>query len=181
MKDTGITRRIDELGRIVIPRELRKTLRIKEGDTIEFYSDGDKLIIKKYSPIESIESIAKTVANGITELTEKPCVIVDKDKVIYATPNKFSELIGNDISDKLLSALVERKCLIFSKADGGEILPIVDEKMVDVENQMIVPIMLNGDEFGGIILFDNDKDSRFSGADVKLIRLGAALITQQFE
>ncbi len=181
MKDTGITRRVDELGRIVIPRELRKTLRIKEGDALEFYSDGDKLIIRKYSPIETIENSAKAVADGLTELTEKPCVIVDGNKVVYASPNKLKDLVGREISYKLLTAIVDRKSLILSRADGGEIVPIVDDNSLIIENELIVPIISQGDAFGAVVLFDEDKESSFNYADAKLVRLGASLIVKQFE
>ncbi|MBQ8427477.1 MAG: AbrB/MazE/SpoVT family DNA-binding domain-containing protein [Clostridia bacterium] len=181
MKDTGITRRIDELGRIVIPRELRKTLRIKEGEPLEFYSDGDRLIIKKYSPVASIEGVAKMVADGIAELAEKACIIVDNDQIVYATGNKLKDLIGKEISAELLSALSDRKSLILSKADGGEVLPLADDKTLDAENQLIVPIMAEGDVFGGVILFDCDKDSRFNCADVKFVKLGATFLAKQFE
>lgn len=181
MKDTGITRRIDELGRVVIPRELRKTFRMKEGDPLEFYTDSDQLIIRKYSPIASVESGAKDIADSIVELAEKTCIIVDNDKVIYVSSNKLKELESKEISLELSNALVERKSLVLSRADGGQVLPIIDEDNLDIENQLIVPIMARGDVFGGVILFDNDKENRFGCADVKFVKLGATLLAKQFE
>lgn len=181
MKDTGITRRIDELGRVVIPRELRKTMRIKEGDPLEFFADGDRLIMKKYSPVAAIENSAKTVAEGITELTEKPCAIVDNDKVIFVTANKHKDLEGKDLSEKINLALMDRKSLVLNKSDGGEVLPLIEGQNFDVENQLIVPITSSGDVFGGIILFDFDAESRFSLVDAKFVKLGATFIAKQFE
>jgi stage V sporulation protein T len=94
MKDTGVTRRIDELGRIVIPREMRKTLRIRVGNPLEFYSDAEKIIIKKYSPLASLENSAKAVAQAIAEITQKSCVIVDKQKVVYIGDQIFKDILG---------------------------------------------------------------------------------------
>lgn len=181
MKDTGVTRRIDELGRIVIPREIRKTLRIKEGDTLEFYSDSDKLIIKKYSPVASIEAGAKTVAEGVYELTEKPCLVVDSDKVVYAIGDKYKDLIGAEISTELQSAIYDKKSLVLNKTDGGAVLPVVNGQTLDVENQLIVPIMVSGDVFGGVILLDDEKENRFDCTDAKFVKLGATFLAKQFE
>lgn len=181
MKDTGITRRIDELGRIVIPRELRKILRIKDGDPLEFYSNNEEIIIKKYSPIANIEMHAQSVAEGIKETTEKDCIIVDKDQVVYATGTSKKELVGKDISYQLEKVIDEKKSLVLSKTDGGSVVPVVNGDTLNTENQIIVPVMTGGDVFGGIILFDADKENRFNCSDVKLVSLGATFIAKQFE
>jgi AbrB family transcriptional regulator (stage V sporulation protein T) len=181
MKDTGITRRIDELGRIVIPRELRKVFRIKEGDALEFYSNKEEIILKKYSPIATITEGAKTVADGIYELMEKPCVVVDKDQVVYAVGEKTKDLIGESISNQLLDAIIERKSLILSRGDGGNVLPIVDSAENVIENQIFIPVMSCGDVYGGIIVYDFDKELRFNSNDVKVVSLGASILAKKFE
>ena len=181
MKDTGVTRRIDELGRIVIPRELRKVFRIKEGDALEFYSNKEEIILKKYSPIAAITDGAKMVAEGIYELMEKPCVVVDKDQVIYAVGEKTKELIGERISDQTLDALCERKSLILSRSDGGKVLPIIDNAENVMENQILIPVMSCGDVYGGIIVYDTDKEARFNSNDVKVVSLGASIMAKKFE
>lgn len=181
MKDTGITRRIDELGRIVIPRELRKVMRIKEGDTLEFYSNKEEIILKKYSPIAALADGAKTVADGIYELTEKSCVVVDKDQVVYAVGEKTKDLMGADISDQILDAIAERKSLVLNRSDGGKVLPIINGVEPNAENQIFVPVMSCGDVFGGIIIFDLDKENRFNSNDVKMVSLGASILAKKFE
>ncbi len=181
MKDTGIARRIDELGRIVIPRELRKILRIKGGDPLEFYSNNEEIIIKKYSPIANLGTYAQSVAEGLKETSERDCIIVDKDRVVYATGTLKKELIDKDISSQLENAIIEKKSLVLSKADGGSIVPVVNGDALNTENQIIVPIMTGGDVFGAIILFDSDRENRFNCADVKLVSLGATFIAKQFE
>ena len=99
MQDTGIVRRIDELGRVVIPKELRKTLRIREGDPLEIYTNKDELVFRKYSPISAINGYAEAVADGISELTEKVCMITDTDVVVYVSGAKGKDVLGKNISE----------------------------------------------------------------------------------
>ncbi len=181
MQETGIVRRIDELGRVVIPKEMRKTLRIKEGDPLEIYTDRENLIFKKYSPITSISDFFKTVADSIYELTEKICIITDNDAVLFVSKNKIKEIFGKKVSNKLIEVLNNRKSSILSRIDGGSIIPICDEQDFQVENQIIVPIISNGDCFGSCILIDNDKSTKFNISDVKIVQLGAMFLSKQFE
>ncbi len=181
MQDTGIVRRIDELGRVVIPKEIRKTLRIKESDPLEIFTDKDSLIIKKYSPISSIGDFAKIVADGIEELTEKVCIITDNDAILYLSKGKMKDLIGKNISENLTQILKDRKSVVSSRMDGGTIIPIYLEDDFQSENQIIVPIISNGDCYGACILFDKDKSSHFDGEDVKIVQLGATFLSKQFE
>ena len=181
MQNTGIVRRIDELGRVVIPKEIRKTLRIKEGDPLEIYTDKDNLVVKKYSPISSINDFVKIVADGIEELTEKVCVITDNDAILYLSKGKMKDAIGKTISSSIEKVLKERKSVVSSRVDGGTIIPISDGVDFDIENQIIVPIISSGDCYGACILFDNDKSSRFSAEDVKIVQLGAHFLAKQFE
>ena len=82
MKTTGIIRRIDDLGRIVIPKELRRSLRIKNGDTLEVFVDNDNIILKKYSPMESIEEAASKYVDSFNQVIKHSVIVCDKDKVI---------------------------------------------------------------------------------------------------
>ncbi len=181
MQGTGIVRRIDELGRVVIPKEIRKTLRIKEGDPLEIYTDKESLVIKKYSPISSINEFVKIVADGIEELTEKTCVITDNDTVLYLSKGKMKDAIGKNISLSLEKVMNDRKSVVSSRVDGGTIISISDEFDIQSENQIIVPIISSGDCYGACILFDKDKSSRFNAEDVKIVQLGACFLSKQFE
>lgn len=181
MQETGMIRRIDELGRVVIPKEMRKTLRIKEGDPLEIYTDKDHLVFRKYSPISTINDYVQAVADGVDELSEKACLITDNDSVIYASKGKLKETVGKNVSDQLLKILNERKSVVVSRIDGGTIVPITVDDDLNAENQIIVPIISGGDCFGSIIVFDREKESRFSSADVKFIQLGATVLSKQFD
>ncbi len=177
--ERGIVRRIDELGRLVIPKELRKTLRIKEGDPLEIYASKDELVLKKYSPITTINAYAQAVADGINSITEKVCIITDGDAVIYVTGSKYKEVTGKILSEQMDKILKERKSVLISKSDGGSIIPIVKGDDLEAENQIVVPMISGGDCFGSIILFDKDKASRFSSSDVKLVQLGSNFLSSQ--
>ncbi len=181
MQNTGIVRRIDELGRVVIPKEIRKTLRIKEGDPLEIYTDKDNLVVKKYSPISSINDFVKIVADGIEELTEKICLITDNDSVLYLSKGKMKDFVGKTITNNLEQVLQERKSVVSSRVDGGTIISIIEGIDLEVENQIIVPIISSGDCYGACILFDNNKTSRFNADDVKIVQLGALFLSKQFE
>ncbi|MBR5192063.1 MAG: AbrB/MazE/SpoVT family DNA-binding domain-containing protein [Clostridia bacterium] len=180
MRDTGIVRRIDELGRVVIPKEIRKTLRIKEGDPLEIYTDKEQLIFTKYSPIQSIEVLAKSVCDSMYELLETPCYITDTNTVLCVAGGK-KDLVKKHISVKLEKALKERKSLVICKEEGGTIIPVCLDDETDIENQIVVPIICNGDCFGSIVIFNKERAKRFNSLDVKLVRLGASVLARQFE
>lgn len=181
MQDTGIVRRIDELGRVVIPKELRKTLRIREGDPLEIYTDKDGLIFKKYSPIATIKNYALAVADGIEELTEKTCFITDNDQVVYVSSGKGKDLLNKKITSDMERVLKDRKSLVVNKSDGGKIIQIINGDGLEIENQIIVPIISNGDCYGAVVVFDKNKGVRFNSGDVKIAQLGATFISKQFE
>ena len=181
MQETGMVRRIDELGRVVIPKEMRRTLRIREGDPLEIYTDKEQLIFKKYSPVSTINTYAEAVADGIEELTEKVCIVTDNDVVVYVSKGKMKDTIGKKISKDLENILKERKSIAVSRIDGGTILSLIDGVDLESENQIVVPIISGGDCYGSLIVFDKDKSSRFSSNDVKFVRLGATFLSKQLD
>ena len=144
---------------------------------LRVYASKDELVLKKYSPISTISTYAQAIADGINSLTEKVCLITDCDAVIYVTGNKYKEAIGKILSEQMDKILKERKSVVISKSDGGTIVPIVKGENFEAENQIVVPMIFGGDCFGAIVVFDNDKVSRFSSSDVKLVQLGANFLS----
>ncbi len=177
--ESGIVRRIDELGRIVIPKEMRKTLRIKEGEPLEIYADKDCLVFKKYSPVGNLRNFSEAVADGIEDLTGKQCVITDNDFVIYLSHKRRRDLIGKSISKDIDKILKDKETVCFSNSDGKTV-PIVEGENF-CENQIIVPIISNGDCFGAIMVYDRDKNSKFSTLDLKFAEFGASFLGKQCE
>ena len=181
MNSAGIVRRIDELGRVVIPKEMRKTLRIKEGDPLEIYASHEELVFKKYSPIASVETFAKIVAEGISELTDKTCVITDTDKIVFVSSSKLKEMVGANVSKGVESILKNRKSVVNANSSGSRVLPLISNDDAGAENQIIVPIVANGDCLGSVILFDREKNQRFGEKDIQLAKLGATFLSKQLE
>ena len=97
MKATGVVRRIDDLGRIVIPKELRRTMRIKEGDSLEIFIDGsDKVILRKYSPVQNIHDIVEEFVSGIYESNKVDIIITDSDKDVVKRYEKYMKIRFKD-------------------------------------------------------------------------------------
>lgn len=181
MRETGIVRRIDELGRVVVPKEIRKTLRIRENDPLEFYTEKDQLILRKYSPISSISDFAKSVAEALSQLLEKTCAVTDTDGVIFVTGSKDKDAAGKLLSMDFEKVLKDRKSVVLSRQDGAEPIAIYRGEEIKSENQIIVPVVSGGDCFGAVVVFDRDKSARFNSGDVKIVQLGALTLAKQFE
>ena len=141
MKATGIVRRIDELGRVVIPKEIRRTLRIKEGDPLEIFTDRDELMLKKYSPIATLERFSKATARSLNDLSGKLAVICDTDGVLHACGDGRKDFDGKGLSEDMDKILKERRSYIANVAEGGDIIPITNYDESDVTAQVIVPIV----------------------------------------
>ncbi len=180
MKDTGIVRRIDELGRVVIPKEIRKTLRIKEGDPIEIYTDKDELILRKYSPLVTLSSYGENMLKSLNVATDKICVLTDTDSVLFSCGAKL-DIVGKAVSSSLLKILDGRKTVTRSKIDGEDIIHIVKGEEIGAENQIICPIIGGGDCYGAIIMADREAGEKFTSGDVKLCNLASTFLGKQFE
>jgi len=185
MRETGIVRRIDDLGRVVIPKEIRKTLRIKEGDPLEIYTDKGELLLKKYSPVQSIENFADGVCACLKSVIGKTCYITDTDAVISVSDGKDKEIIGSDLSVELEKALKERKTVFASAEDDGNFIPVYkgesEENIAEYRNQVIAPVICSGDVYGSVIIVDRIGKEKFTRAEIKAAELAAAFISGQFE
>lgn len=178
MRDTGIVRRIDELGRVVIPKEIRKTLRIKEGDPLEIYTDKDELLFKKYSPIERMGEYANTICDALVEITHKDCLVADTDAIIYFGKNKNKELVGRKISVELEKIMKDRQTVVKS---GDEIVSICSANCIDMAYQIIAPIVSKGDLQGVLVLYEKNKQNSYDDVEQKLCELCANIISKYFE
>ncbi|MBR7186550.1 MAG: AbrB/MazE/SpoVT family DNA-binding domain-containing protein [Clostridia bacterium] len=181
MKATGIVRRIDELGRVVIPKEIRRTLRIREGDPLELFTDRDELMLKKYSPIASVERFAEGTAKSLNEQSGYLAAISDNDVILAAYGTGKKGLVGKTVSEKLTEILTSRRSYLASKAESGDVFPITAEDESAFTAQIIVPIVASGDCLGAVILLSNEAGCVMEGPAVKLARLTADIIANQFE
>ena len=181
MKATGIVRRIDELGRVVIPKEIRRTLRIREGDPLELFTDRDELMLKKYSPIASVERFAEGTAKSLNEQSGYLAAISDNDVILSAAGNGKKDLIGKTVSEKLTEIMQSRRSFLANKAEGGEVCPVAEGEEARYTAEIVVPIVAGGDCLGSVILLSVDEKTVMEGAAVKLARLTVDIIANQFE
>ena len=181
MKATGIVRRIDELGRVVIPKEIRRTLRIKEGDPLEIFTDRDELMLKKYSPIATLERFSKATARSLNDLSGKLAVICDTDGVLHAFGDGKKELDGKSLSEDMDRILKERRSYIASVTEGGDILPLTSAREEGVTAQVIVPIISGGDCLGAVAVLSREDGARMDENEMKLAKITADILANQFE
>ncbi len=181
MKATGIVRRIDELGRVVIPKEIRRTLRIREGDPLELFTDRDELMLKKYSPIASVERFAEGTARSLNEQSGYLAAILDTDTVLSVCGTGKKALAGKSVSDKVTQIMNARQSYLANRAEGGEIVPIAADGEYSATAQIIVPIVAGGDCLGAVVLLSGEEGAILGSDAVKLARLTADIIANQFE
>ncbi len=181
MKATGIVRRIDELGRVVIPKEIRRTLRIREGDPLELFTDRDELMLKKYSPIASVERFAEGTAKSLNEQSGYLSAICDTDAVLAACGQGKKQLVGKTVSEAMTKLMSTRGNYLANLAEGGDMMPVVAEGDFSPTAQVIVPVVANGDCLGAVALFSVEEGAVMDASALKLARLTADIIANQFE
>lgn len=174
MKETGIVRRIDELGRVVIPKEIRKTLKLKEGEQMEIFTTGDKsLVLRRYSALSAGADFSQAYCDALTRATGKGAVICDSATILGASGAPFKELVGEEISDKLYKTLDDRRTVA-----PQDPVQIVRNKPVECKNQHIVPLIVGGDLYGGVMLCS---DAVITATEARLCALAADLIAATLE
>ena len=138
MKITGLTRRVDSLGRIVIPKELRRMLHIKEGSPLEIYMDADEtIVLKKYSQVGSLKNISQAYAQSLSKVTGAMVCVADRDEIIAAAGKNYKNYIGKALSKELENIMDKRKSALYSKKDDT-LIPVVKDDKADCEAQAIV-------------------------------------------
>lgn len=180
MKATGIVRRIDDLGRVVVPKEIRRTLRIREGDPLEIFTDREgEIILKKYSPIGELSLFAKQIAESIAQTTGHIAIVTDRDQFIAAAGTSKKELIGKPVSKELERLMSERENVVAVKGDK-KYVPIGTEDD-DFEQQAIMPILSEGDVIGAVLILSKEKKERLGSMELKIVGTAAAFLGRQME
>lgn len=181
MKATGIVRRIDDLGRVVVPKEIRRTLRIREGDPLEIFTDREgEIILKKYSPIGELGQFAKQYADSLSQTTGHIVAITDKDQFIAASGPTKKDLITKGISHELEEIINERESILAGKEDKN-FVRIMNEDDGEFTYQVICPIISEGDAIGSVILLTKDQKLKFGEMEMKLASTAAAFLGRQME
>ena len=179
MKATGIVRRIDDLGRVVIPKEIRRTMRIREGDPLEIFTDRDgEVIFKKYSPIGELGAFATQYAETLYKTCGISVVITDRDTVIAAAGVSKKEYMDRSLSDELEEIMNNRS--IFLRRTEESVCPLKDRCEASVSCAM--PIITNGDVVGCVIsLTSEGSHAAPTDVEIKLIQTAASFLSKQLE
>ena len=181
MKATGIVRRIDDLGRIVIPKEIRRTLHIRETDPMEIFTDAEgQIILKKYSPIGELGSFAKQYADVLAQGTGQIVCITDRDQVIAFAGGPKKDVLQKPISRQLEEIIDGRESFIANR-DERRFIPIIDGDNEDYCSQVISPIICEGDAIGSVIITTKEQKVKFTDADRKLTGCAAGFLGKQME
>lgn len=179
MKATGMVRRIDELGRIVIPKEIRRTYKIREGTPLEIFSgDSGELVLKKYSPVLELEDVSSDACKSIFEVLEQNVFICDKDTIISCegTSNFKKNYLHKNITLDLEKIIENRKPILLNAKDNANLFPIFKEQVVDFNALIVVPILAGGDTYGAISLIG---ENSFTNQEVKILQTFANFLNLQ--
>lgn len=172
MNGNGIVRRMDELGRIVIPKELRRTLRLREGDEMEIFSEGDKLVIKKYSRFETFVHTTESAARALHDRTGCTVLIVAADEIVAAAGKRRKELTGRSVSRQLADIIAEKTTV--TRAAAGEFAP-ADDVVISADGVSAVPVAAAGDLLGTIVCIGEGAEKRVDFLEFTAELLAAVL------
>lgn len=183
MKATGVVRRIDDLGRVVIPKEIRKVHRIKEGDPLEIFTDKEgEIILKKYSPIGELTEFAGSYAETIAKTTGHITCITDKDTVIAVSGGSKKDFLEKGLSKQLEEVMENKE--VFKSKDNDEIaIPITQNEGREriYNSQVIYPIISDGDVIGSVILLSKEPNQKMGEVEFKVAQSAAGFLGNHLE
>lgn len=179
MKATGIVRRIDDLGRVVIPKEIRRTLRIRESDPLEIFTDREgEIILKKYSPIGELSTFAKEYAEALAQAAGCMACITDRDQVIAAAGSGSREFADRRIHSELEAMIADRKNVCVTEK---KFVKIIEDDNMEYSSQAIYTITCAGDAVGSVLLLDKTGGKRFTETEEKLALAASGFLGRQME
>lgn len=178
MKATGIVRRIDDLGRVVIPKEIRRTMRIREGESLEIYTDaGGEVIFKKYSPIGELDPCSAQYADILSRSTGFPALICDRDHVVAVSGAPKREYLDRRITPELEERMDSRTP--YTAAPGGEkIFPVEGASLAAA---CVFPVISAGDLNGAVVLMQKEDGSLPDELQTKPAEVAAGFLGSQIE
>lgn len=180
MKATGIVRRIDDLGRVVIPKEIRRTMKIREGDPLEIFTNSEgEVIFKKFSPIGELSTFATQYADVLYKTSGLPTIVCDRDQVISVAGIPKKELIDRRVSPVLEEIMSQKKSIAYTSKTMKKINPV---EGISRHALVCAPIVYSGD-IGGAIMFvsNNDDDTVATESQVKLVQAASMFLGKQVE
>lgn len=176
MKATGIIRRIDELGRIVVPKEIRRNLRIKEGENLEIFVDSNEnIVLKKHSLIKKMDDLAQNFTDAIYSFIKHNVIISDNNTILAASGTMKKEYLNKPISVELENKINRREEMI---EKHNKSISIIEDKQINA-TYAISPIIVNGDTVGTVMIFSEEKE--VEDIDYKLVQIASKFLTSHLE
>jgi len=186
LKATGIVRRIDDLGRIVIPKELRRTLKIREGDPLEIYVDREgEVILKKYSLVKELGDFAKGYADSLYEAIGNIILIADRDNIVAVAGSSKKEFLNKPLGQVLEKVMEDRKAILLNnlgegKSSKGCIIDGDDEnELCQFTSEVMAPIIVEGTAIGAVIICSKQPGVQMGEMEVKLAETAAGFLGKQ--
>ena len=171
MKATGIVRRIDDLGRVVIPKEIRRTLRIREGDALEIFTDSQGgVIFKKYSPVGELSAFAGQYAEVLNRTAALPILICDRDHIVATAGVPKKEYLERRVTPEAEECMQSRRSFIASESENIRPVEGIDR-----------PILASSDVTGAVILLKENGQDTVDETKIKLIQVAASFLGKQME
>jgi AbrB family transcriptional regulator (stage V sporulation protein T) len=177
MKSTGIVRRIDDLGRIMVPKEIRRTLRIKDGDPLEIFVEDGCIVYKKYSPMSELVGFSQTYADSLAKTTGNACIITDRDVIVAVAGTTKKEFLSKPISPELEHTIESRERFVTNSTPNN----IINGQTIIFNSMVIYPIISEGEIIGSVILAENRTGIAFGKTEEKLIENAAIFLGKQME
>ena len=176
MESKGIVRRVDELGRIVLPREMRKMLNVREGSKLEIgIVDGNKFLLTKYSDMVSLKEYSDAVASAISVSIEHDVLISDMEKILSSNKKKY---LGKELTEEVQELIYKKEIVIKKQDDGSEMLNFCVNTANEFTCQLIVPIVKDGDAIGSIIILAVENKC-FDDSSVKICKAFSKYLSDQ--
>lgn len=169
------------MGRVVVPKEIRRTLRIREGDPLEIFTDREgEIILKKYSPIGELGVFARQYADSLAQSTGHAVCITDRDQIVAVSGAPKKDLIAKQISKQLEEAIDNRTSIAAVK-DDKKFIPIVNGELEEYHSQVICPIICEGDAIGAVVITTKENRTKLGDTEIKLADSAAGFLGRQME
>lgn len=183
MKATGIVRRIDDLGRVVIPKEIRRTMRIREGEPLEIFVDREgEVILKKYSPIGELSEFAQEYAEALAEETGHGVFVLDRDVVIAVSGVQRKTFLEKQISSDAEKVMESRRAKIINgKGTDAFCQGVGNSDEYSLSSSILAPIIVEGDPIGIVVMSTKGDDKEVGELEMKLTTTAASFLAKQME
>ena len=181
MKATGIVRRIDDLGRIVIPKEIRRTMRIREGDPMEIFTSREgEILLKKYSPVGELSEFAVSLAESLAQVLGELVCITDRDYVIAAAGTGKKEFDGK-VLDAQMQAAIDKRSNMVASSEKHDMVKVSADDEKGYARQAVATILSNGDSIGAIVILSKDTARNQDELVLQIAKTAATFLGRHLE